>query len=173
VDLYLRGSRTSKRIGDLWEKQREAFDKAIKLLPIPGQRVILKSRDGSFEVPAIYYAAGGKDEVKRKKPALISGNGYDGAQKEMRHSVGFAALEKGWKVITYKTPGQPSVVREQGLGFIYDWEKAVVSVVDFLKEKKGGEVDMSKIGLVGFSVVWVAICACTGFWEEIDRGDSY
>jgi hypothetical protein len=55
---------------------------AIALLPIPGKLVLSKA-DG-FDVPAIFYGLGGEG----KKPTLILGNGYDGAQEEMLHTCG-------------------------------------------------------------------------------------
>lgn len=144
ADFYLHGRKDDPRINELWEKQTYAFDKAIALLEIPGKRVMLKADE--FEVPAIFYRADGEG----KKPTLIVGNGYDGAQEEMLHVFGFAALERGWNVISCEGPGQPSVVRDQGLGFIAEWEKVVTPVVDYLEILP--EVDMGKLGLIGLSM---------------------
>ncbi|RDL37690.1 uncharacterized protein BP5553_05123 [Venustampulla echinocandica] len=144
ADFYLHGKKDDPRIMALWEKQTYAFDKAIALLPVPAKRLTLKA-DG-FDVPAIFYGAGGEG----KKPTIILGNGYDGAQEEMLHNCGFAALERGWNVITYEGPGQPTVLRSQGLGFIAEWEEVVTPVVDYLETLP--EVDMTKVGLVGFSM---------------------
>lgn len=144
ADFYLHGKKDDPRINELWKKQTYAFDQAIMLLPIPGKRVTLRAE--GFDVPTIFYGAGGEG----KKPTLIFGQGYDGAQEEMLHFCGFAALERGINVITYEGPGQPSVVREQGIGFIAEWEKVVTPVVDYLGTLP--EVDMGKIGLLGLSL---------------------
>jgi hypothetical protein len=40
---------------------------------------------------------------------MILGNRYDDAQEEMPHVLGFAALERGFDVITHEGPGQPTV----------------------------------------------------------------
>ncbi|KAK1089603.1 hypothetical protein LTR48_000363 [Friedmanniomyces endolithicus] len=82
-----------------------------------------------LRIPAIFYAVdplGGEE----KRPTLTVGNGYDGCQEEMVHVIGFAALERGWSVITYEGPGQPTVCRNQNLGFGTEWEKVVTPVVD-------------------------------------------
>lgn len=144
ADFYLHGDKQDPRINELWVKQTEAFDKAIALLPVPGERMLLKGE--GFDVPAIFYGATGEGQ----KPTIIIGSGFDGAQEEVMHASGFAALERGWNVITYEGPGQPSVVRDQGLGFISEWEKVVAPVVDYLETRK--DVDMEKVGLIGISM---------------------
>jgi pimeloyl-ACP methyl ester carboxylesterase len=144
ADFYLHGNKDDPRIGELWKKHTYAFDRAIGLLSIPGKRVTLKAE--GFDVPAIFYGAEGGG----KKPTLVMGQGYDGSQEEMLHFCGFAALERGCNVITYEGPGQPSVVREQGIGFIANWEKVVKPVVDYLETLP--DVDMGKIGLIGLSL---------------------
>src|SRR3569833_200216 len=68
----------------------------------------------------------------------------------MLHVAGFAALERGYNVITYEGPGQPSVVRYQRRGFIAEWETVVTPVVDYLFTRP--EVDTSRIALLGYSM---------------------
>ncbi|EXJ87165.1 hypothetical protein A1O3_04124 [Capronia epimyces CBS 606.96] len=157
ADIYLHTSNdASDPLSDeLWEKQRLAFDKAIALLPIPGERLLLKA-DG-FDVAAIYYRSTVGDR-STPKPALIIGPGYDGSHEEMLHAIGFAALERGYNVLTYEGPGQPTVRRDQGLGFIVEWERVVTPVVDYLYRQP--DVDSSRIGLIGVSMGgWLAVRA--------------
>lgn len=148
ADFFLHGNWQNPEINSLWTQQTASFDQALALLPIPGRRVTLKG-DG-FDIPAIFYAAGSPgSRDKTKRPTLIMGNGYDGSQEEMLHVSGFAALERGWNVITYEGPGQPTVRREQDLGFIVEWERVVTPVVDHLSTLP--EVDMSRVALYGYS----------------------
>lgn len=148
ADFYLHGDWEDPEIKNLWVQQTAAFDKALSLLPIPGRRVTLKG-DG-FDIPAIFYAADpSNSRGQTKRPTLIVCNGYDGSQEEMLHVTGFAALERGWNVITYEGPGQPTVRRDQDLGFIIEWEKVVTPVVDHLSTLP--EVDMSRVALYGYS----------------------
>jgi hypothetical protein len=65
--------------------------------------------------------------------------------------MGKAVLERGYNIITYEGPGQPTTRREQNLAFIVEWEKVVTPVVDYLITVSG--VDPSAIALVGFSLV--------------------
>lgn len=66
------------------------------------------------------------------------------------HIHGFAVLERGYNLITFEGPGQPTVLREQNLGFIADWERVVTPVVDFAVSQP--DIDDSKIGLLGISM---------------------
>lgn len=152
ADFYLHGDKDSARIDSLWSKQTTCFNKAIALLNIPGRRETLKSADGSFSVPLIFYSAD-TARFPGLRPTIIGGNGFDGAQEEMLHVCGFAALERGFNFVSYEGPGQPTVRREQGLGFIHDWERVVTPVVDWLHEQAIElEIDSSKLGLWGHSM---------------------
>lgn len=53
-------------------------------------------------------------------------------------------------MITYEGPGQPTVRREQDLGFIYDWEKVATPAVDYLATRS--DVDMSRLAILGISM---------------------
>lgn len=69
-----------------------------------------------LRIPAIFYAVdplGGEE----KRPTLTVGDGYDGCQEGIVDALGFAALERGWNVITYEGPGQPTGCRNQNLDF--------------------------------------------------------
>ncbi|KHN97589.1 2,6-dihydropseudooxynicotine hydrolase [Metarhizium album ARSEF 1941] len=146
ADFFLHGNGSDPRIDSLWEKHLAAFNSAIALLPTPGRRISLGASNDSFTIPAIFYGCG----MPGPRPTLILGNGYDGAQEEMYHVIGQAALERGINVMTYEGPGQPSVRREQNLGFIPDWEKVVTPVIDHLLTRP--EVDPRAIGLLGYSM---------------------
>lgn len=143
ADFYLHGNWSDPRIYSLWDKQLAAFNSAIALLPIPGERVVLNG-DG-FDIPAVFYGTG----LAGPRPTIVMCNGYDGSQEEMYHYIGKAVNERGWNVITYEGPGQPTVRREQNLGFIPEWEKVVTPVVDYALTRP--EVDPLAIGSLGLS----------------------
>ncbi|USP73234.1 20-hydroxy-prefusarin hydrolase FUS2 [Curvularia clavata] len=147
AEFFLHGHPDDSRIRSLWDQQMTSFDKAIALLPQPGQRFLLKG-DG-FDIPAIFYPATSGDTAT-PKPTLIVGSGFDGSQEELLHGFGFAALERGYNFMTYEGPGQPTVRQQQGLGFIHNWEKVVSPVVDHLVERP--EVDSKRLALVGWSL---------------------
>ncbi|KAL3961517.1 hypothetical protein ACCO45_003040 [Purpureocillium lilacinum] len=145
ADFYLHGNPSDPRIMDFWAKQTDAFDHGLALLDTPAKRVTVKTSD--FDIPGIWMTP--DDEVKRR-PTIIMGNGYDGAQEEMYHVFGLAALERGYNVLTYEGPGQPAVRRYQNKGFIPDWERVVTPLVDHVLRMKD-RVDPGAIGLLGLS----------------------
>jgi pimeloyl-ACP methyl ester carboxylesterase len=145
ADFYLHDNWSDPLIDWYWEKQATLFDKAIASLPVPGERVTIPA-DG-FETIGIFYKP---DNHSIKRPTVLIGSGYDEAQEHSLHSNGLAFLEKGWNVLTYEGPGQPTVRRQQNLGFIYDWEKVVTPTVDYLANRS--DVDMSQLVLQGNSM---------------------
>jgi pimeloyl-ACP methyl ester carboxylesterase len=146
ADFFLHGNASDPRIYSIWDKHAAAYNSAIALLPVPGERVTLHAKNDNFTIPAIFFGCG----MPGPRPTIILGNGYDGAQEEMYHVIGAAAIQRGMNVITYEGPGQPTVRREQKLGFIPNWEKVVTPVIDYLLTRP--EVDSQSVGLLGYSL---------------------
>jgi dienelactone hydrolase len=144
ADFFLHGNPHDPRIMRTWALATEQFDRAISLMDPAGERVAIAA-DG-FTVSAIYYRAG-RDRTPR--PTVLMFNGFDGSQEEMLHLSGIAALERGFNVLTFEGPGQPTVVREQGIGFRHDWERVVTPVIDHCVAVP--EIDASRLGLIGVS----------------------
>lgn len=176
ADFFLHGNPADTRIMSLWAKHLEMFEAGIALMPFETRRFKIQTPHG-FYVPATFY----KTSVDQKgpRPTLIIGNGFDGSQEEMLHVIGWPALERGFNVISYEGPGQPTVRRYQGLGFIPEWEKVVTPVVDYLHaHQKDLDVDVNKLGLWGHSMGGMlglravafehrikAFIACDGVWN--------
>jgi dienelactone hydrolase len=144
ADFFLHGMPSDPRIMSTWASATEQFDRGIARLPVAGERVTVQA-DG-FTVPAIFYRAA---RSATPRPTILMLNGFDGSQEEMLHLSGLAALERGFHVLTFEGPGQPTVVREQGLGFRHDWEEVVTPVVDYCEAVP--EIDASRLGLIGVS----------------------
>jgi len=146
ADFFLHGNVSDPRIYSLWDSQTAAFDKAISLLPVPGKRIMLQGN--GFQIPAIFYSPPHSD-CNEPKTTIIVGNGYDAAQEDSLHEIGFEVLDRGWNFVTYEGPGQPTVRRNQSLGFIPEWWEVVTPVVDYLSTRS--DVDMSSLALMGIS----------------------
>ena len=98
-------------------------------MPIPGERITVQLR--CMGLPFPQFSTASSLETTSPRATLLIGNGFDGAQEELLHVLGIAALERGINnVISYEGPGQCSVVRSQGCGFIADWEKVVTPILD-------------------------------------------
>jgi pimeloyl-ACP methyl ester carboxylesterase len=144
ADFFLHGAPRDPRIRETWKNATACFDRAISLLDVPAERVRIDGRE--FGIPAILYRPFA-DGLPR--PTLLLLNGFDGSQEEMLHTVGFSALERGFNVLTFEGPGQPTVLREQEIGFIAEWERVVSPVVGYAE--KLACVDASRIALLGYS----------------------
>ncbi|TFB04323.1 hypothetical protein CCMA1212_003861 [Trichoderma ghanense] len=144
AEFYLHGNWDDERIRSAWDEHRAAFDKAIALLPVPGERAELRAE--GFHVPIIFYGCGRPG----RRPIIIMCNGYDGAQEELYHVAVEAALSRGINVITYEGPGQPTVRREQGVGFTHQWERVVSVVIDYALARD--DVQLDAVGLWGYSL---------------------
>ncbi|KAL8670321.1 MAG: hypothetical protein Q9168_005138 [Polycauliona sp. 1 TL-2023] len=147
ADFYQHGDPSNPLINYFWDEQTAAFDKGMAALPVPGQRVQIPA--DNFTVEAIWFPVSNDSNVKH--PTIILGNGYDGAQEDLYHTFVVPAHARGWNAITYEGPGQPKVRRDQGLGFIPDWERVVTPVVDYLLENQSHVVDAARMPLLGYS----------------------
>jgi pimeloyl-ACP methyl ester carboxylesterase len=144
ADFFTKSNPADPRIDSLWAAALRHFDEAIALMEPPGERVAIDAE--SFQVPAVVYRAASGDEPR---PALLMFNGFDGSQEEMLHVSGLAALERGFNVVTFEGPGQPTVVRRQREHFRPDWERVVSPVVDFVSRLPF--IDPGRLGLLGLS----------------------
>lgn len=156
ADFFLHGNWSDPRIDSFWSQALRTYDAALDLMTSPGRREVLTSKDGSFRIPTVFYQAQPSNQNPQEDahkptplPTLLLCNGYDGSQEEMYHAFGHAALQRGINVFTFEGPGQPTVRREQNLGFIPDWERVVEPVLDHLASLPS--VAQDKVGILGYS----------------------
>ncbi|TPX13377.1 uncharacterized protein E0L32_006107 [Thyridium curvatum] len=187
ADFFIHGNVSDPRLYTLWDKQMADFDKATAQLPAPAERVTVQA--SNFTIPVIFYPAhphtrrrsGSKKSCspERRIPTLLVGSGYDGAQEALYHSICYAVLARGWNCATYEGPGQPTVRRQQGLGFRPDWWSVVTPVVDYLHTRP--DVDTRRVALGGWSFGGTlaplaasrerrlaAVLAVDGLWDLLD-----
>lgn len=162
ADLYIHNNWDDPRILRIWEKQTECFDRAMALLPIPGQRKMIPSPAG-FQIPTIFFPA--SRDTGEKRPTILMCSGLDGSMEEMYHVHGIAALERGFHVVCFEGPGQVFTRRSQGLGFILEWEKVVVPILDYLEAQPS--VDMARIGLLGYSLSGLLAARAAAFEHRL------
>jgi dienelactone hydrolase len=144
ADFFLHGNPDDPRIRSIWNEARACFDAALGALEFRAERITIHAQ--GFKIPAVFYRAAGD---QRARPTLLMCNGYDGSQEEMLHVSGLAACARGFNVVTFEGPGQPTVIREQGLTFIDSWEEVVTPVIDWCETQPA--IDASRIGLLGYS----------------------
>ncbi|KAK7052042.1 2,6-dihydropseudooxynicotine hydrolase [Favolaschia claudopus] len=147
ADFFNHGNQSDPIIDEYWTNQLECFAAANSALPVPGEYVTIPT-PSNFSAIGIFYAA--DNDTNTAKPTLLVGNGYDAAQENSYHASCVGAVERGWNCMTYEGPGQPTVRRQQNIGFISEWEKVVTPVVDYLANRT--DVDMDRLALSGISL---------------------
>lgn len=148
ADFFLHGNASDPRLTTLWDSQLADYESAIKLLPVPGEKITVQGP--GYTIPVYFYPAKQSSPCSNEKiPTILAGNGYDGSQEELYHSLGVHVLERGWNFATYEGPGQETVRRQQNIGFVPEWWEVVTPVVDYLNTRQ--DVDTDKVALAGVS----------------------
>ncbi|XXG95722.1 hypothetical protein Hte_001992 [Hypoxylon texense] len=145
--FFLTGNQTDPRLFDVWDVALADFDQAISLTDAKGERVTVKGP--GFDIPVVFWKSPKASKCKGPVPTILLGSGYDAPQEDSYHALGREILDRGWNFVTYEGPGQPTVRRDQGLGFIPNWWDVVTPVVDYLETRP--EVDMKRLALGGLS----------------------
>ncbi|KAK7052064.1 2,6-dihydropseudooxynicotine hydrolase [Favolaschia claudopus] len=147
ADFFNHGNQSDPILNEYWDKQLECFAAANNALPVPGEYVTIPT-PYNFSSIGIFYAA--DNDKSTPKPTLLVGNGFDASQENSYHASCAGAVERGWNCMTYEGPGQPTVRRQQKIGFIAEWERVVTPVVDYLANRT--DVDMNRLALSGLSL---------------------
>ncbi|KAI1777279.1 alpha/beta-hydrolase [Hypoxylon cercidicola] len=145
--FFLVGNKTDPRLFDVWDVARADFDRAASLTDVKGERVTVKGP--GFDIPVIFWKSPKASKCGSPVPTILIGSGYDAPQEETYHTIAREILDRGWNFVTYEGPGQPTVRRDQGLGFIPNWWDVVTPVVDYLETRP--EVDKKRVALAGLS----------------------
>ncbi|KAI4860885.1 alpha/beta-hydrolase [Hypoxylon rubiginosum] len=145
--FFLTGNQTDPRLFDTWDIALADFDRAIPLTDVKGERVTVKGP--GFDIPVIFWKSPKAAKGNGSVPTILVGSGYDAPQEESYHALGREVLDRGWNFVTYEGPGQPTVRRQQALGFIPNWWDVVTPVMDYLETRP--EVDIKRVALGGLS----------------------
>lgn len=136
--FFLHGDPADPRIDASYDRSVECFRRAGVAEPveIPYEDTVLHGY--------LYRAPG-----DGPKPVVIMHSGFDGSAEELHFMGAGAAAERGYHVLTFDGPGQPSAIR-RGIVFRPDWEHVVTPVVDYVLGLDG--VDPVRIALLGVSL---------------------
>lgn len=83
------------------------------------------------------------------RPTLVVTNGSDGALTALWSACLRMALGQGWNAFVFDGPGQQSLLFEQGVPFVPDWESVLTPVVDTLVARP--DVDADRLLAYGVS----------------------
>lgn len=139
ADFFLHGDPADPRIAAAYDRSVECFRRAAVAEPVE------IPYDGTVLQGYFYRAPGAAP-----KPVLVMHSGFDGSAEELHFMGASAGAERGYHVLTFDGPGQPSAIRREKLVFRPDWEHVVTPVVDFVLGLDG--VDPERIALLGVSL---------------------
>ncbi|NHT16085.1 alpha/beta fold hydrolase [Cellulomonas sp. IC4_254] len=144
AEFFLHGNPDDPRIQESYDDSLAAFrayveltDGAVREVEVPFEGTTLHG----------YFYRGGPGE----RPTVVMHNGFDGSVEEMHFFGAAAAVERGYHVLSFDGPGQPSSRRRDGLTFRADWETVVTPVLDWLFATHP-EVDQERTALLGVSM---------------------
>lgn len=110
---------------ETFRKSVETFHEALDVLHI--EHVHIGVPYDKHSLKAIYYPGPPGAE---ENPLIVVIPGYDSTMEESYFSIAAAAIERGFSCLTYEGPGQGSIILEQGLPFIPEWEKPNSAVLE-------------------------------------------
>ncbi|WP_328618408.1 esterase FrsA [Amycolatopsis sp. NBC_00355] len=139
ADFFLHGDPADPRIAAAYDRSVECFRRAAVAEPveIPYEGTTLQG---------YFYRAPGASP----KPVVLMHSGFDGSAEELHFFGAASGAERGYHVLTFDGPGQPSAMHRDKLVFRPDWEHVVTPVVDFVLGLDG--VDPERIALLGVSL---------------------
>lgn len=130
----------------IWRRQRECWDRAVDLLPVPGERVAIPYEETTL--PGYFFRAPDSAPGERR-PLVVMNNGSDGATSQMFVEGGAAAAARGYHWMTFDGPGQQAAFFEQGIPFRSDWEAVLTPVLDAMLQRP--DVDHERVAVIGIS----------------------
>lgn len=145
AEFFLHENPGDSRVAHAYDRSVECFrafaslsDPVIEPVEIPYETTVLQG---------YFYRANNSDAPR---PTMILHNGFDGSSEEMHYFGGAAGIERGYNVLTFDGPGQPSAIHHRNLVLRPDWENVVGPVLDYLVVRP--DVDAARIGLLGVSL---------------------
>jgi alpha-beta hydrolase superfamily lysophospholipase len=135
--------RSDPRLFEATRRASATFEKANTLLGYPAEPVEIPY-EGTF-LPGYFIRS---PHAKPSAPVLVMHQGLHAWPEETRW-VYDGAFKRGYHALIFHGPGQGRALREKGLVFRPDWERAVSPVIDVAERLAG--VDPKRILLMGLS----------------------
>jgi hypothetical protein len=131
---------------EIWRRQRDCWDHAVDLFPVPGERLTIPYENTTL--PGYFFRAPDA-QPGEPRPLVVINNGSDGATSQMWVYGGAAASERGYHWMTFDGPGQQAALFEQNLPFRPDWEAVLTPVLDAMLARP--DVDPERLAVIGIS----------------------
>ena len=136
-------SEPERQLG-LWRRQRDCWDRAVELFPVPGERITIPYE--ATTLPGYFFRAPDSRLGERRALVVINNGGSEATSQMWRHG-GARASERGYHWMTFDGPGQQAMFFERGVPFRPDWEAVLTPVVDAMAAR--GDVDAGHMAVIG------------------------
>jgi pimeloyl-ACP methyl ester carboxylesterase len=110
---------------DSFDRNRRSFYAGLDALDVGYERIAVPY--GDHHLNALYYPAPATAPVR--DTLLVFCGGFDSTLEELYFFLVASARSRGYSVLTFEGPGQGSVLREQGLPFVAEWERPTSAVL--------------------------------------------
>lgn len=141
--FFVRHDLTDARLLAGYRVMRDCFRAAARLLPFPVEEVSIP-----YETTTLRGWLFLADDSGASRPTVLYPAGYDSSAED-GFPFAFAALRRGFDVLSFEGPGQGGVLYEQKLFFRPDFEAVLTPVVDWALGRP--EIDGARLVLVGRS----------------------
>jgi hypothetical protein len=137
---------TDRSVNDLalWRRQRDCWDRAVSLFPVPGEHIAIPYKRTSL--PGYFFRAPGAVPGEPRRLVVLN-NGSDSVTSEMFLRGGAAAAARGYHWMTFDGPGQQAALVRHGLRYRPDWEAVLTPVFDAMAGR--ADVEAERIAVIG------------------------
>ncbi len=144
--FFLRHDLTDHRVRSGYERQRDAFRKAMPYLPFRVETLSIPF--SPVPMPGHMFRPARGDNGPR--PTVLFTGGFDSTAEELQKYGMRTAVELGWNAVTWDGPGQGGMLVEHRVPMRPDFEAVLTPVVDWALQQPG--VDPRRLLLVGRSL---------------------
>jgi hypothetical protein len=141
--FFLRHDLADDRIRSGYERQRDAFRKAMPSFPFHVEAVSIPFSPVPMPGYMFRSAHGGSSP----RPTVLFTGGFDGTAEELHKYGMLTAVELGWNAVAWDGPGQGGMLVEHGVPMRPDFEAVLAPVVGWALEQPC--VDPRHLLLVG------------------------
>jgi dienelactone hydrolase len=144
-EFFLHGDPSDARLRRAYERSVACFKHAAALFERPVEPVEIPYERTTL--PGYLYRP---DLSGRERPAIVTHSGFDGSAEEMHFGGAWAAVERGYNVLSFDGPGQFGALHRENLHFRPDWENVIGPVLDFVLTVPG--IDAGRVAILGKSL---------------------
>lgn len=139
--FYIDPEQKNKALEKVWVN----YQRAIELYDDDQRPIRIEIPFRDVKIPGYLRIQG-----KPNRPLVILINGMDNLKETEMHYFGKLLLDAGFNTFAFDGPGQGEMWKD--MKFIPDYEKAVSAIIDWFEKNTRYDIDLKRIGTLGFSL---------------------